>query len=161
MRQSHRTGARADPRDRRNRRSRGDRSVNTTDTGGSAGPSIWDSANLDVSNLVPLDFKKIASAVDDQVSALRDLVGQQMTPRGTQRSANSMQTAESLEVEDVAIEVEYVEDTSSEHEAASDHGVYASPEKAAQEPIEPKADSDMLPGEPSFERQPPNRKAYV
>lgn len=143
---------------------REDRSVNTR----ASNQSAWDPTNLDMSSLVSsIDFKKIATAVDEQVSALRDLVGQQVTPRGTQQSNGARLSAESLEVEDVAIEVEYLpeytEDGTLEAEAGSDLGVRVSPKNEKDQQSQEnnaQTESNMLPGEPSFEQQ-PQRRAYV
>lgn len=76
-------------------------SVNT------ANLSAWDASRVsDIASLMSFDLKKFANAVDERVSVLRDFVG------GPTMDGDSSQLPPELdmEMEDVAIEVEYVEE---------------------------------------------------
>ena len=147
------------------------KSVNT------AGNATWDPSK-DIASLMSFDLKKIATAVDEQVSVIRDFVG------GPQKSPSvgmmkSFECGMNNDVEDVAIEVEYIEGSSVDlDEAASDLGVFADPsledeptqlaprKKAPLTPTQQTRrtkNSDMTPGEPSFEQVPrqQGRRGYV
>jgi hypothetical protein len=133
--------------------------------------SNWDSdwgGNL---SMASMDFEKFASVVDEQVSALRDFIGvgrTKIAPRPKNISVPTSPTA-SVDIEDVAIEVEYVADSMDGVEA-TDLGFCANPvhdlvrktldfSKGSKETLQ-------VPSGPSRERKPSvskhsKRHAYV
>jgi hypothetical protein len=101
------------------RRLKDDKSVNieSSQSGCESVVSVKDVA----SDWVPasFDINKLASAVDEKMTALRDYVG------GTKKAKPSLKIPDrgntnSLDVEDVAIEVEYVEEDDDEDDDSSD-----------------------------------------
>jgi hypothetical protein len=135
--------------------------------------SVWD---LD-GNMVSFDFKKLASAVDERVAALRDFVGGGSQTKAQKQSQPPLKLPKPanlpMDVEDVAIEVEYVEDSSDEDDPEADLGMCTAPlDNVIHSSLQCSAEtrnamsidftracSDMLPaGEPSFEQTPASRK---
>jgi hypothetical protein len=139
--------------------------------------SAWDSDWVADVSMVSFDFNKIASAVDEQVAALRDFVGGQKRKTSKSNLTLPIPKADPMDVEDVAIEVEYVEDSDDDVEEDEDYEddpeadlrMCAAPlgdvMKSSLQCTEtkrafPSSCSEMLPaGQPSFEQKPTSRKS--
>jgi hypothetical protein len=140
--------------------------------------SAWDSDWGGSISMVSLDFNKLASAVDEQVAAFRDFVGvtSKKPPKSSKVKSHLKPPSTSKappEVEDVAIEVEYVEDSFDDENPRVGLGFCTAPidyvvrgsldfsfdSKASISRKFTEPCSGMLPtGEPSYERKPTGRK---
>ena len=143
--------------------------------------SNWDSDWGGNASMVSMDFDKFVSVVDEQVAAFRDFVGVLTKAKGKSKFRKPAAANVPADVEDVAIEVEYVEDSFDDDDPKVDLGVCTAPmddmvRNSLQFSDASKTKTcggfqlscnDMLPtGEPSWERKPCVRKqsksnAYV
>ena len=135
--------------------------------------SNWDSDWGGNGSMVAMDFDKFVSVVDEQVAAFRDFVEGITQVKGKQKPRQPPNANAPLDIEDVAIEVEYVEDSFDEDDPKADLGLCAAPvDKMVRESLDFSDGSkekawgdfqlscnDMLPtGEPSCEQKPYARK---
>lgn len=136
-----------------------------------SGHSAWDSDWVNDVSMMAFDFNKIATVVDEKVAALRDFVGVSST---TKKQPRPNLDRNLTDVEDVAIEVEYVEDSYENDDVEDDDpdedlGACTSPlDNVVKRSMQCSADakaglfpecSEMLPaGEPSFEQTPASRR---
>ena len=139
--------------------------------------SNWDSDWGGNVSMVSMDFDKFVAVVDEQVAAFRDFVGGGIQRHITQKKGKSnsrkpFATNVPTEVEDVAIEVEYVEDSFDDDDPNADLGLCTAPvddivrkslnfsdgSKAKTCGAFQMSCNEMLPtGEPSCERKPNTR----
>ena len=135
--------------------------------------SNWDSDWGGNGSMVAMDFDKFVTVVDEQVAAFRDFVEGITQVKGKQKPRKPPSANAPLDIEDVAIEVEYVEDSFDEDDPKADLGLCAAPvDKMVRESLDFSDGSkekawgdfqlscnDMLPtGEPSCEQKPYARK---
>lgn len=111
----------ATPKQRRARSKPSDSSVASSVN--TANLSAWDASRVsDIASLMSFDLKKFASAVDERVAVLRDFVGGPTDEGEAQRRQEL-----DMEMEDVAIEVEYVEEDGEDlSNSPSDFGLVSS-----------------------------------